>query len=200
MAIKGLSIPTFGKYAYNATTPAVTYSEGKTMGHAIEYSADFETADENPLYGDNKIVEHDVSGFSTGTLTLTTSELTNDVSKWLLDLDEVTTGTGNDAFSTLYWNDNAVPITVGFGIIEEHQIDDVTYYKPIIFPKLKPKFNNFAATTRGETVDWQTQQIEFTIERSDVNDHAWMYTPSVMYSSESDAQTWLNTILGVSAG
>ena len=200
MAIKGLSIPTFGKYAYNATTPAVTYSEGKTMGHAIEYSIDIETADENPLYGDNMIVEHDVSGFSTGTLTLTTSELTNEVSEWLLGLDSATKGTGTGTFEELLYNDKAVPITVGFGIIEEHQINDTTYYKAIVLPKVRPKFNNLAATTRGETIDWQTQEIEFTIERSDIEDHVWMATPKNLFTSEADAKTYLNTYLGVSQG
>ena len=57
MAVKGLSIPVFGHYNYNSTTGKVTYSGGMINPHAIEYTLTPESTDNNPLYGDNQIIE-----------------------------------------------------------------------------------------------------------------------------------------------
>ena len=201
MAIKGLSIPTFGKYAYSQGS--VTYSNGATIGHAIEYSFEPEMSDDNPLYGDNMIVEHDNGVFTGGTLTLQTSELTQTTSKTLLGLTAGTftvgEGTGSTTVNTYLYDDSASPVTIGFGIIEEHQIDDVTKYCAVILPKCRPKFTSAAATTRGETIDWQTQEIAFSVERSDATGHPWRIDADP-FTTESAAQAYLNAFLGVSAG
>lgn len=198
MAIKGLSIPTFGVYANDEGT--VTYSNGARIGHAIEYSFEPEISDDNPLYGDNMIVEHDYGTYTSGTLTLTTSELTAEVSATLLGL---TTGTFTVATNTTVnqylYDDNAKPVTIGFGIIEEHQVDDVTEYHAIILPKCTPKFNNAAATTRGETIDWQTPEIEFSVERSDATGHPWRIDADP-FETEAAAQAYLDAYLTVAAG
>lgn len=200
MAIKGLSIPFFGRYTNNSGT--VSYSEGKTIGHAIEYSIDVETGDDNPLYGDNMIVEHDNGRFQSGTLTLNTSELTGEVSKWLLGLTETTRTVGtspNQVTVTEYvFDDNAAPLSVGFGIIELHQIDDTDIYKTVILNKITPHIPNSAATTKGETVEWQTEEIEFAIERSDAANHPWKI--EAWHETETAAKTYLQTVLGYSAG
>ena len=81
MAIKGLSIPAFADYHYDGNT--VKYTNGFICGSAIEYGAEIETSEDNPLYGDDKIIEHDYGTFSTGTLTLNTSDLTQKDSKRL---------------------------------------------------------------------------------------------------------------------
>ena len=57
MAIKGLSIPAFADYHYDGNT--VKYTNGFICGSAIEYGAEIETSEDNPLYGDDKIIEHD---------------------------------------------------------------------------------------------------------------------------------------------
>lgn len=74
MAIKGLTNPVFGDYSYDGN--AVKYANGFVAGSAISYEAEIETSDDNPLYGDDKIIEHDYGTFSTGTLTLGTSDMT----------------------------------------------------------------------------------------------------------------------------
>ena len=82
MAIKGLCKPVFGNYQNSGNV--VTYTNGFVAGAAVEYGAEIETSDDNPLYGDNKIIEHDCGRFSTGTLTLNTSDLDQATSKALL--------------------------------------------------------------------------------------------------------------------
>lgn len=199
MAIKGLSIPVFGKYTNTSGT--ISYSEGKTIGHAIEYSIDIETSDDNPLYGDNMIIEHDNGTFQSGTLTLNTSELTPTVSKWLLGLTEntVSVGSGQDVVSVTEYvfNDDLKPLACGFGVIELHQINDTDVYKTVILDKVVPNIPSNAATTKGETIDWQTQEITFRIERSEDAKHSWKREAT--HDTEAAAIAYLNQVLGVSS-
>lgn len=199
MAKKGLSIPFFGKYANN--NGSVSYSEGKTIGHAIEYSVEIETSDDNPLYGDNKIIEHDNGTFNGGTLTLNTSELEGTMAKWLLGLTQssvtVGEGTGSVTVAEYQYDDDTSPITVGFGVIELHQINDTDKYRTIILTKCVPNIPAQAATTKGDTIEWQTQEITFMIERSDATKHAWMR--EAWHDTEDAAIAYLQQELGYTA-
>lgn len=197
MAKKGLSVPFFGEYTNSSGT--VTYANGRTIGHAIEYSLDAETSDDNPLYGDNMIVEHDFGTFQKGTLTLNTSELTGPLSKWLLGLSEATqnVGSGNDAVTVTEYvfDDDITPRTCGFGIIELHQINDVDKYKTIVLCKITPQIPAESCTTKGETVDWQTPELTFTVQRSDAAKHPWKI--EAWHDSEAAAVAYLQAKLGV---
>ena len=200
MAKKGLSIPFFGKYVN--TNGTITYNECKTIGHAIEYSTEIETADDNPLYGDNMIIEHDYGSFGGGTLTLNTSERTGTVSKWLLGMTEKTVTVGSGSPTTevteYVYDDDTKPITVGFGIIELHQIDDVDKYRTVILSRCVPQIPAEAATTKGESIEWQTQEITFTIERAEDAKHTWQR--SAWHDSEAAARAYLEQELGYTAG
>lgn len=200
MAIKGLSKPILGKYTNSSGT--VTYSEGKTIGHAISYSAEIEMGDNNPLYGDNEIVENDKGIFQSGTLTLNTSELTNTVSKWLLGLTTNTytigEGTGATEVTETVFDDQAAPITVGFGIIELHQVNDTDSYRTVILTKCVPKIPADAANTKGETIEWQTQEITFDIQKDDTTHHMWKIEAE--FTSEAAALAYLQARLGVANG
>lgn len=196
MAKKGLSVPFFGKYTNTAGT--VTYSEGKTIGHAIEYSTEIEIGGDNPLYGDNVVIEHDNGAFNGGTLTLNTSELTGEVSKWLLGLSENTFSVGQKEVTEYVFDDDATPITTGFGIIELHQIDDVDKYRTVILTKCVPQIPANSATTKGESIDWQTQEITFNIERDDSAKHTWQI--EAWHATEADAIAYLQAKLGYVAG
>lgn len=200
MAIKGLSRPIFGKYTNTSGT--VTYSAGRQVGHAISYSAEIETSDDNPLYGDNMIVENDFGAFQSGTLTLNTSELTEADSAWLLGLSSNTytvgEGTGAVEVSETVYDDDAKPITCGFGIIELHQINDVDKYKTVILTKIVPRIPADAADTKGESIEWQTEEIEFAIQRDDTTKHMWKI--EAWHDSETAALDYLKARLGVSEG
>lgn len=202
MAIKGLSIPVCGNY--NFSGGVVTYTNGFIADKAIEYSAEFETADDNPLYADNGIAENDKGTFANGTLTLGTADLPQDLSKKLLGLTQIeetiTIGTDKTlAVKRNVYDDNAKAPYLGFGIIELHQINDVDKYRAVFFNKVFFKIPSEAATTKGESIEWQTKSIEGTIQRSDeviaaTTDvagitHPWM--EDAWFDSEADALTWL---------
>ena len=181
MAIKGLSIPVFGKYNYDSAKGTVTYTDGMINPHAIEYTFTPEAADGTPLYGDNRIIENDRQTFSTGTLSLGVDDLVQEVSKYLLGVKTVEQeyGDGKTAVVTVYDDDQNAP-TLGVGIIELHQNDDVDHYRAVILKKAIFNLPEDTATTRGESVKWQTKTIEGTVSRSDENTaeqkHPWIMT------------------------
>ena len=82
MATKGLSLPVFGKYENNNGT--VTYSEPMILDKAVEYSVSWTTGDDNPFYADNNIAENDKGSFQSGELTLSTADLSQEISQIIL--------------------------------------------------------------------------------------------------------------------
>ena len=202
MATTGLSIPVFGKYTNSNGT--ITYSEGKTIGHAISYTADITFSENNNLRGDNMIIESDNGTFESGTLTLNTSEFTQDVSKWLLGLTEntfsytPTGGTTAVSVTEYSFDDETEPLTCGFGIIEQRIIDDVTTYNPVVLTKVVPNIPADSATTRGETIEWQTKELTFSIRRDDSATHQWRVWAEAM-DTEEEAINYLYAKLGVSS-
>lgn len=199
MAKIGLSYPLFAKYANAAGT--VTYSEGKLIGHAIEIDLSIESADDNNLYGDNMIVESDTGSFSSGTLTFTTSELTPEVSSWLLGAKTVerTVGT-NQTVEEVVFDDDLAPIYCGFGGIIKHRINGANKWQPLVVCKIQPRIPDDAAVTQEDEIEWQTHEIEFGVFRSDEvasggYNHPWKITPAALMDTEEAAQAYLNAVL-----
>ena len=203
--IKGLSIPVFGKYTFTPTTHAVAYSDGMINPKAVSYSVAVEAGENNPAYADNGVAENDRPKFASGTVTLETDDLTQDLSKWLLGLKEYTRTVGSGSVTSLIYDDDQKGLTVGFGIIEEHQINDVDKYKAVILKKVTFNVPADAATTRGASVSWQTKTIEGVIERSEEEVAASSPAPAIMhpwkeeawFDTESAALAFLKSMLGV---
>ena len=197
MAIKGLTTPVFGEYNYNGGS--VTYTNGFVCGSAIEYGVEIETSDNNPLYGDDHIIENDYGTFNTGTLTLNTSDFDQYTSKRLLGLKEVQFTVGEATVTELVTDDDAKTTEKGFGIIETHQINDVDKYRAVILCKVGMSIPSEAATTKGESIEWQTREIEGTINRSDEDKanyrHPWKR--EAWFDTQSQAMEYLKTVLNV---
>lgn len=200
MAIKGLSIPVFGKYNYNTTTKAVTYTDGIIGGHAIEYTISVEATENNPLYGDNRIIENDIGKFSSGTLSLGTDDLPAEISKYLLGLKETSVVIEGltDVLETVYDDDAKAP-ELGFGIIETHQKNGVDKFKAVVLTRVTMSFPEDTATTKPESIEWQTKTIEGTVQRSEENNaqRKYPWKRESWFDSEDDALLYLKTILGV---
>lgn len=199
MAIKGLSIPVFGKYNHDGNGK-VTYTDGVINPHAVSYSIEAESTDNNPFYADNRIVENDKGQFNTGTLTLETDDLDKEISMFLLGLKELTRDYGNGkSVKTIVYDDSANAPSLGFGIIVEHQRNDVNVYEAVILKKVIFTVGTDEATTRGDSIDWQTTEITGTISRSDeIGDggtHPWK--EKAEFAAESDALEFLKAMLGV---
>lgn len=197
MAIKGLTTPVFGEYNHNGGT--VTYTNGFVAGAAVEYGVEVETSDNNPLYGDDRIKENDYGTFSSGTLTLNTTDLDQYTSKRLLGLKEVQVQVGDTQVTELVTDDDASQNPKGFGIIETHQIDDIDKFRAVILCKVAMSIPAEAATTKGESIEWQTKEVEGTINRSDEESanykHPWKR--EAWFNTRGEAMEYLKTVLNV---
>lgn len=199
MAIKGLSIPICGEY--NNNNGAVTYSNPLVVNKAVEYSVAWTVGDNNPLYADNGIAENDKGTFQSGELTLTTADLPQELSLKILGTIQITETVGEKEVTVQIFDDKRNSPYLGFGLIELHQESDVDQYRAIFLNKIFFNLPENAATTKGETIDWQTSQITAAIMRSDEVSanrvHPWM--EDAWFESEADALGWLKYKCGKTA-
>lgn len=195
MATIGLSKPYYAKYA--ATGSTVTYSGGGILAKAVEFSAEIEDTEDNNLYADNGIAEADRS-FSGGTLTITTDDLEQDASAAILGITPKSLtieGVETETPTELVYGDSQVIPYLGFGIIVKKKINNVTKWRAIVFTKIMFSVPNDAATTQGETIEWQTPELTATIMRDDTTEHAWKRESTM--DSEADAEAYIKNCLNI---
>lgn len=190
----GLSFPYIADYSYDASG-GVTYSNGVKMGRAVSYSTDVSTGDDNNFYADNQLAESESGTFSSGTLTITTAELTQGVSMKILGLQQKTIEVGEQQITLNVSDDRAKAPNLGFGVIEKLRINGADKYRAVILLKVKFNIPNDAADTQGETIEWQTAEATASIMRDDTENHAWKY--DVIVDSESMADAVIRQVLNI---
>lgn len=166
MAIIGLSIPVIADYKAEGNT--VTYTDPVVASKAVEYSISITASENNALWGDNGIAENDKGTFQSGELSLSTTDLEQTISQRILGTKIIkkTYGDGKTADVQVFDDEQTAPY-LGYGIIEMHRINGVDRFKAIWLNKVFFNIPENAATTKGETIDWQVPEITGTINRSD---------------------------------
>lgn len=197
MATIGVSKPYYAIYSNTGTT--VTYSKGGILAKAVEFSAEIQDSEDNNLYADNAIAETDRS-FSGGTLTITTDDLTQEASAAILGITPksiTVEGVSTETPTELVFDDaQAIPY-LGFGIIIKKKVSNTTKWRAIVFTKIMFSVPNDAATTQGETIEWQTPELTATIMRDDSTTHAWKRESTL--DSEADAEAYIKDCLSITA-
>lgn len=163
----------YGVYYSKATVAngVVTgYAGAETMGKAISASFEPNTPDDNPLYANNAVAENDSSGASGGTLTLTLDRLTQDAAADLygLTVEEVKVTVGTDpgtqeTGSALQFTGNEQSNPVGVAFIRTNQEDGVRSYEVVLYRRVLFSMPAEEAQTMGESIEWQTPEIEGTV-------------------------------------
>ncbi len=198
MAKVGLSKPYYAVYSEGSGTPS--YSAGAVMGKATEANIEIDTADNNNLYGDNGIAETDVQ-FAGGTLTLSTTDLSPEVSAAILGITPTTvseiTGVTDEDVKELVFDDNQVTPYLGVGFIVKHIVNGVTKWRGIVLTKVIFSVPPDSATTQGETIEWQVPELTGTIMRDDSAAHAWKR--EAMFTTEAQAETYIKDRLSIVA-
>lgn len=196
MATIGLSKPYYAVYSNTGT--AVTYASGAVMGKATEANIEIETTDDNNLYADNAIAETDRS-FSGGTLTLSTDDLSQEVSKAILGLREQAltdiTGVTDEDVSELIYDDQQVTPYLGVGFIVKKMVNGVTMWRGIVLTKVMFSIPADAATTQGESIEWQVPELTATIMRDDTATHMWKREAT--FTTEAQAEAYIKNRLGI---
>lgn len=199
MAIKGLSKPYFAKYNFDGNT--ATYTDGGVFGKAIEWGVKVNKSDDNHLYADNGIAETDKGMFLDGELSVTTSGITPATSRFVLGIKTKTvTVNGKQTTVSVYDEDMESP-DLGFGIIEWHQNNNMDKYRAVILLRVFFSIPEDAATTKGESVEWNTPSITATIMRSEVSSPNGIkpWKEEAWFDTEADAEAYIKEALGIVA-
>lgn len=184
MARIGLSKPYIATYVNTAGT--VTYSARTVLGKFTNIDMSLNSADENILYADNGPAESD-SQFSGGAVKVTTDDLRAEAFKTALGLaEEAISGVTSGSPKWMVFNDDqSAPYFALAGIIKK-KVDGVLKWQAFILEKIRFRNPDLAVTTQGETIEWQTPELEAAIFRSDAGKHPW-YRISTELDSEEDA-------------
>lgn len=181
MATIGLSKPYYAIYA--EAGGVVSYSDGAVMGKATEANISIETTEDNNLYGDNGLAETD-RRFANGTLTLSTTDLSQEVSKAILGLTEQAItgidGVTDTSVKELVYDDTQVTPYLGVGFIIKKKVNGAYKWRGVVLPKIMFSVPEDAATTQGESIEWQTPELTGAIMRDDSATHAWKRKPPLL--------------------
>lgn len=198
MAIIGVSKPYYAKYGNEGTT--VTYTEGAVMGKATKVNIAVEQSSSNDLYGDNGIAESD-KRFSNGTLTISTTDLSQTVSRAILGAKEATitgiTGVSDTSVTEMIYDDDMESPYLGVGFIIKKKVDGVLKWRAVVLPKVQFSVPADSAETEGETISWQVPELTGTIMRDDTEKHMWKREAT--FTTEAQAEAYIKARLGIAA-
>lgn len=195
MAIIGLSKPFYAVYSATGTT--VSYANGGVMGKATNVDISIATTEDNNLYADNAIAESDRS-FAGGTLTISTDDLSAEVSKAILGLTEsaidIEGVTDPDAKELIYDDTQVIPY-LGHGFIVKKKVGGEYKWRAVILTKIMFSVPADAAVTQGETIEWQVPSLTATILRDDSATHAWK--KEATFTTEAQAEAYIKNRLSI---
>lgn len=196
MATIGLSKPYYAIYA--EAGGVVSYSDGAVMGKATEANISIETTEANNLYGDNGLAETD-RRFANGTLTLSTTDLSQEVSKAILGLTEQAItgidGVTDTSVKELVYDDTQVTPYLGVGFIIKKKVNGAYKWRGVVLPKVMFSVPEDAATTQGESIEWQTPELTGTIMRDDSPTHMWKREAT--FTTEAQAEAYIKNRLSI---
>lgn len=198
MATIGLSKPYYA--IYSEAGGVVSYSDGAVMGKATEANISIETTKDNNLYGDNGLAETD-RRFANGTLTLSTTDLSQEVSKAILGLTEQAItgidGVTDTSVKELVYDDGQVTPYLGVGFIIKKKVNGAYKWRGVVLPKVMFSVPEDAATTQGESIEWQTPELTGAIMRDDSATHVWK--KEATFTTEAQAEAYIKARLGIAA-
>lgn len=196
MAVIGLSKPYYG--IYSATGNAVSYANGAVMGKATEANIEIDTTEDNNLYADNAIAETDRS-FAGGTLTLSTDDLSQDVAKAILGLTETAItgieGVTDTSVKELVYDDTQTTPYLGVGFIVKKKVGGAYKWRAVVLSKVMFSVPADAATTQGESIEWQVPELSATIMRDDSATHMWKREAT--FTTEAQAEAYIKARLNI---
>lgn len=196
MVTVGFSMPFVAKYANNGDG-TVSYSEGMDLGRGVELSLDITTATDNEFYANNVLAESEPSKFTSGTATLTIDGLASEAAKMVLGISgksEVEVDGGKVAM--VEYGEGMEPPECGFGCVRMTQHKGKTQYWPYVLPKTKFAIPKDSMKTKGQTIEWQTQEMTATIYRDDTEKKNWKMVSETGMDTEREAYEVVKAILG----
>lgn len=163
-----------------------TYNGAKTLGKAVSANVSI-TNNSAMLYADDVLCESDTS-FQSGTITLGTAE---DADATFADLlgHDITTGETGAGVVTKRTTDVAPFVAVGRVITK--MVSGVLYYKAEVLYKVKFSEPSQDDSTKGESMEFRTPEIEGTI--SALANGKW--ATGKTFTSKADAVAFITELM-----
>lgn len=182
---------------YSGSGGKDTYTKGMSLGGGVGYSDSIEVADDNDFHADNRVDETESGVFTSGEATITVNYLSPEAAKMVLGLTNQTT-VGDVQWDD--YDDDTTPPDIGYGHVKQVVENGVTKYAAFILPRVKMALPSESAETRGESIDWQTQELTATIMRSLNGKHKWRSVPPEFFDTEDEAAAAVVAYLSQTAG
>lgn len=170
--ITGYSKPIVAKYVYNQGT--ISYTNKTPLARGVEVDLEVEIGDATNFFADNTIAESVAGQFNGATATFTVDGLKNTARDLIAGLVTSKTIIANSStVSAKAYDDLQVIPYVGIGFVVRYMENGVTSYAPVILPKAQFSPESISATTQGESVEFQTTELQATVMRADDDNHTW---------------------------
>ena len=153
MAFQGLRDPVSAPIVTEVPGSPITYGTGVRLGAAIEANVTFERAD-NPLYGNDVIVEND-NGITGGSVSFGTDDLDDAQQQAVIGVKQM------GSLPDQYFEETAASAApVGFGYIRVKKKGGVLKFVAYWIHKVQFGLNEDSAKTKADSIEWQTPTIE----------------------------------------
>lgn len=170
--ITGYSKPIVAKYVYNQG--AISYTDVTPLARGVEVNLEVEIGDATNFFADNTIAESVAGQFNGATATLTVDGLKATARDLIAGLVTSKTIIANSStVSAKAYDDLQVIPYVGIGFVVRYMENGVTSYAPVILPKAQFSPESISAATQGESVEFQTTELQATVMRADDANHTW---------------------------
>ena len=189
----GMMYPVFAPLVSHTEGSMPTYGTGRVIQEARNASIT-KTYNNNPLYGDDRIVDDD-NGLQSLTMSFESTGLSNEDRVMLFGEKQGTVG----GLTAYLEGDNETPWG-GFGYIRKMRDNGVKKFEAWITLKIKFQEESQTTATKEGTISWNTPTLNgraaaLYIDSSD----EMRFRVHQTFDTIAAAKNWINTVLNVSA-
>ena len=189
----GMMYPVWAELDSHTEGTMPTYKTGHVIQEARNATVT-RNYNDNPLYGDDRIVDND-NGLNSLTISFESTGLSDEDRKLLLGEEDY----GTSGVSGQWVSDNETPWG-GFGYIRKMRLNGEKSFEAWITLKIKFQEESQATNTKEGSISWGTPTLNGTaaglyVDESD----SLRYQLHKTFTPISAAKAWLNAMLNVSS-
>lgn len=194
MAKIGVSGPWVAKYIN--INGVVSYSDGVMLAMMTQFEASpDDSGNDNNFYANNQIVETDRGSSGSGTITESVDHFGQEGSKLILGAKERSIEIDGSPITYLAFGDGTSPDYFGHGIVIKKRKNGKDLWRAVVYRKVMFSIPADAATTQGETIEWQAEELTATYMRDDTLDRDWKY--ECTFNTEAEAEAFVRAVLNI---